>query len=260
MIDEHLRRTEDRLPQPHLRSRPFSLWCGHVLRAGGTGDRTLDRMTQVLRRLWRPAWPDRRAQLRLRRGQSLPARRYRCGPRAIQGHRRRAARHRLGGTRRTQVARHRRRRLQVAVPRRALLPRHGRACSRRLAELDMFLQVQVEQDQLLALLPLLERPGAAADRPLRPARAPARVSAAGLPGAAGARSQRPRRASSCPARSSSRAIAPLRRHLPLRARAGRRVHARCLPVGIGLAVPARARASRLRAALAPRRGTAAGCH
>ncbi len=170
----------------------------------------------------------------------LDAHRARAGP--LQGHRRGAQRHRA--RRAAAPARGRRHRpgLQRHAARRRSLRAHRAAAARMLADLDMLLSLQVEHDQLLALALAGRRQRRAhADRPLRPARS--RRAASSSPGSRPcwrwpAMAAPP---SSCrAARSSLRC----RRRTKTRGRSSmpaRRLHARRLPVGVGLAVPQRAR-------------------
>ena len=118
---------------------------------------------------------------------------------------------------------------------------------RRAADLDLFVQVQTEHDQLVALAPMLERSGARIlDRPLRASHPGGGARSARVPHAARPRARR------AGVRRALRPDAVLARglsfcgHAALRPCPDRGVHAGALHVGIGLAVPAGDRARRLR--------------
>ena len=119
----------------------------------------------------------------------------------------------------------------------------------KLVDLGLFLQVQVEQDQLLALLPLIEKSNVRlVIRSLRPAFGRGRIAADGVPGAARDRPGARRLDQIVGLLQILARTASIRRHLAVHHGAGRRIHARPLCLGIGLAVPARARTAGLRTA------------
>ena len=119
--------------------------------------------------------------------------------------------------------------------------------------LDMFVNIQVEHEQLVAMMPLLANSGvrllvdhcgrptidAGLDQPGFRALLEMGSTKRALRQALGARQVL------------ARAFAA-RGCVALRAGAGRRIHARSLPVGVGLAVPPRADAGRLRRGAEPR--------
>ena len=119
----------------------------------------------------------------------------------------------------------------------------------KLAELDMFLQIQSEHDQLSMFVPWIEA------MPVRvlidhcgrptPRR---RLSAARLPGAAAARRYAAGQHQTVRLFEILATALPVRGRLAVRARHRRGVHARSLHVGVGLAVLARAATAGLRPA------------
>ena len=137
------------------------------------------------------------------------------------------------------------------LPRRGLLPRHPGPAG------------QAGRPRSVPAAPGGGRPAAAfpaaaravgrapGRRPLRASGRGGRPAAAGLPGAAGARARRAGQRQAVGLRQVLRAGPPLCRHVALCPGAGGRVRPRCLRLGLGLAVPARRSAHRLRPAADP---------
>ena len=105
------------------------------------------------------------------------------------------------------------------------------------------------EDQLLALLPLIEKSNVRlVIRSLRPAFGRGRIAAEGFQALLAIGRERDAWIKLSGYYKFSRQAASIRGHLAVHHGAGRRLHARSLRLGLGLSVPARARTARLRAA------------
>ena len=130
------------------------------------------------------------------------------------------------------------------------------ALLRELAELDMFVDVQVDGDQLMEMAPILEPSGVRVliDHCGRPVPA-AGLESAGFSAVARPGVERPVLRQDLRLGEMLGADLPVAGFLAVRAGAARGVHARPVHVGVGLAVPAGPRADRLRAHSRPHRAT-----
>ena len=138
--------------------------------------------------------------------------------------------------------------------------KHADGLMKRLADLDMFFNLQVEHDQFLMYAPWIEQIPVKvlidhAGRP-DPAAGP---EPAGLRGDAASGENRARERQDFRLSEIRQNALSLRGLPAIRAGAGRRIHARSLPVGIGLALSARDRAPGLRPARSTGRTALSGC-
>jgi len=252
---DDLRRTQDRLSQPPSRPHTFRVCAQRLVspnrqRAGHRA--STDRVVRCLRF---PTCVGSRTQFGLRHRQSVPTGLPRTGNRAVQGRRRRRQRHQPLGTGAAAWPRHCRHHYAGLIAWRRSLSWHRRATAR-------------------------PRRSGHVRRRAGP-RGPTDRDGPDSGTVRGARPDRPLRATGSHSRTESARFSPITRpcieravlrqdlrlgqvlggdlpmagFLAVRAGAARGVHSRPLHVGIGLAIPASARADRLRTRSRPRRAT-----
>ena len=172
--------------------------------------------------------------------------RARCG--TLQGHRRGRKRRDLGRAAGAQARGCRRRGVERHALRRRLLPRRGAACCKSSSRSTCSSISRSSTTSSCRCCRCSPIPAFASWSTTAAAHGRGRPRPAGLSGAARARRNEARLRQALRAREVLAQARAARRCMALRHGAGRRFHARPLPVGVGLALPSRAGARRLRRA------------